>query len=82
MAYVVVRVVICDAFREPDKPYQVLPGGKVQAQGRAAVLCPIPGVARISARSCAPNGRNFDDPVRPCLIPICWIDAPNPLHAA
>jgi hypothetical protein len=44
MAYVVVRVVICDAFREPDKPYQVLPGGKVQAQGRAAALCPVPGV--------------------------------------
>jgi type III restriction enzyme len=28
MAYVVDRVVICDAFREPDKHYQILPGGK------------------------------------------------------
>jgi type III restriction enzyme len=28
MAYVVDRVVICDAFKEPDKHYQVLPGGK------------------------------------------------------
>ena len=44
MAHVVDRVVICDAFREPDKHYQLLPGGKVQAQGRAAALCPVPGV--------------------------------------
>jgi type III restriction enzyme len=28
MAYVVDRVVISDAFREPDKHYQLLPGGK------------------------------------------------------
>jgi type III restriction enzyme len=28
MAYVVDRVVICDAFREPDKHYQLLPGGR------------------------------------------------------
>ena len=28
MAYVVDRVVICDAFKEPDKHYQLLPGGK------------------------------------------------------
>ena len=28
VAYVVDRVVICDAFREPDKHYQLLPGGK------------------------------------------------------
>jgi len=28
MAYVVDRVVICEAFREPDKHYQLLPGGK------------------------------------------------------
>src|SRR5262245_1768729 len=28
MAYVVDRVVICDAFREPDKHYQLLAGGK------------------------------------------------------
>src|SRR6266576_3454463 len=28
MAYVVDRVVICDAFCEPDKHYQLLPGGK------------------------------------------------------
>jgi type III restriction enzyme len=28
MAYVVDRVVICDAFHEPDKHYQLLPGGK------------------------------------------------------
>jgi type III restriction enzyme len=35
MAYVVDRVVICDAFREPDKHYQLLSGGKSKlAQGR------------------------------------------------
>ena len=28
MAYVVDRVVICDAFQAPDKHYQLLPGGK------------------------------------------------------
>jgi type III restriction enzyme len=28
MAYIVDRVVICDAFREPDKHYQLRPGGK------------------------------------------------------
>jgi hypothetical protein len=28
MAYLVDRVVICDAFREPDKHYQLLPGGR------------------------------------------------------
>lgn len=28
MAYVVDRVVICDAFREPHKHYQLLPGGR------------------------------------------------------
>lgn len=28
MAYVVDRVVICDAFREPDRHYELLPGGK------------------------------------------------------
>ena len=28
MAYVVDHVVICDAFREPDKHYQLLPGGR------------------------------------------------------
>src|SRR5436853_102627 len=30
MAYLVDRVVICDAFREPDKHYQLLSGGKSQ----------------------------------------------------
>jgi amidohydrolase family protein/type III restriction/modification enzyme restriction subunit len=35
MAYIVDRVVICDAFREPDKHYQLLPGGRSRlAQGR------------------------------------------------
>ena len=35
MAYIVDRVVICDAFREPDKHYQLLPGGKSRlAAGR------------------------------------------------
>ena len=35
MAYIVDRVVICDAFREPDKHYQLLPGGKSKLiQGR------------------------------------------------
>ena len=28
MAYVVDRVVVCDAFSEPDKHYQLLPGGR------------------------------------------------------
>jgi type III restriction enzyme len=28
MAYVVDRVVVCDAFREPDRHYQLLPGGR------------------------------------------------------
>src|SRR5438093_2241740 len=30
MAYFVDRVVICDAFREPDKHYQLLAGGRSQ----------------------------------------------------
>lgn len=35
MAYVVDRVVICDAFREPDKHYELLPGGRSRlVQGR------------------------------------------------
>lgn len=35
MAYVVDRVVICDAFREPDKHYQLLTGGRSKlASGR------------------------------------------------
>ena len=35
MAYIVDRVVICDAFREPDKHYQLLAGGKSKLeQGR------------------------------------------------
>ena len=35
MAYIVDRVVICDAFREPDKHYQLLPGGRSKlTQGR------------------------------------------------
>src|SRR3989441_315759 len=35
MAYVVDRVVICDAFREPDKHYQLLTGGRSRlATGR------------------------------------------------
>jgi len=28
MAYVVDRVVICDAFRKPDAHYELLPGGR------------------------------------------------------
>ena len=28
MAYIVDRVVICDAFREPDRHYELLPGGR------------------------------------------------------
>ena len=28
MAYVVDRVLICDAFREPDRHYRLLPGGR------------------------------------------------------
>lgn len=35
MAYVVDRVVICDAYREPDKHYMLLPGGRSKlAEGR------------------------------------------------
>jgi len=35
MAYVVDRVVVCDAFQEPDKHYQLLPGGRSRlAAGR------------------------------------------------
>src|SRR2546427_3064645 len=35
MAYIVDRVVICDAFSEPDKHYQLLSAGKSKlAQGR------------------------------------------------
>src|SRR5690606_38128627 len=35
MAYVVDRVVICDAFREPEKHYQLLTGGRSKlAEGR------------------------------------------------
>lgn len=35
MAYIVDRVVICDAYREPDKHYQLISGGKSKlAQGR------------------------------------------------
>src|SRR5208283_3225464 len=35
MAYIVDRVVICDAFREPDKHYQILSAGKSKlVQGR------------------------------------------------
>lgn len=35
MAYIVDRVVICDAYREPDKHYQLLSGGKSKlVQGR------------------------------------------------
>lgn len=35
MAYIVDRVVICDAYKEPDKHYQLLPGGKSRlAEGR------------------------------------------------
>ena len=30
MAYFVERVVICDAFKEPDKHYQLLTGGRSQ----------------------------------------------------
>ncbi len=35
MAYIVDRVVICDAYKEPDRYYQLLPGGKSRlTQGR------------------------------------------------
>lgn len=35
MAYIIDRVVICDAFREPNKHYQLLTGGKSRlVQGR------------------------------------------------
>jgi type III restriction enzyme len=35
VAYVVDRVVVCDAFREPDRHYQLLPGGRSKlVQGR------------------------------------------------
>jgi len=28
VAYIVDRVVVCDAYREPDRHYQLLPGGR------------------------------------------------------
>jgi type III restriction enzyme len=35
MAYVVDRVVICEAYREPDRHYEILPGGRSKLiQGR------------------------------------------------
>jgi hypothetical protein len=35
MAYVVDRVVICDAYQEPNRHYQLLPGGRSQlVEGR------------------------------------------------
>ncbi|HXV65219.1 MAG TPA: DEAD/DEAH box helicase family protein [Vicinamibacteria bacterium] len=35
MAYIVDRVVVCDAYREPDRHYQLLPGGRSKlAEGR------------------------------------------------
>lgn len=33
MAYFVDRVVICDAFKEPDRHYQLLPGGRSRLVG-------------------------------------------------
>lgn len=33
MAYIVDRVVICDAFAEPEHHYQLLPGGKSRMVG-------------------------------------------------
>jgi hypothetical protein len=38
--YIVDRVVICDAFREPDRHYQLLPGGKSKLTlGRRPSMC-------------------------------------------
>ena len=48
MAYVVDRVVICDAFREPDHHYQLLAGGKSKL---------TPG-RRPSARGFSPPARD------------------------
>ena len=36
MAYVVDRVVICDAYQEPNRHYEILPGGKSKlVEGRS-----------------------------------------------
>ena len=69
MAYVVDCVVICDAFREPDKHYELLPGGKSRlVQGRRSsvrflasakdVKSGIAGIAgkeADSSRTCSPQ---------------------------
>jgi hypothetical protein len=39
MAYLVDRVVICDAFREPDKHYQLLAGVKSKPPTDLAFVC-------------------------------------------
>lgn len=50
MAYFVERVVVCDAFQEPDKHYQLLSGGRSQlVQGRRASM-------RLSASAAAMRG--------------------------
>ena len=33
MAYIVDRVVVCDAYREPDRHYRILPGGRSELVG-------------------------------------------------
>ena len=42
MAYVVDRVVICDAFREPDRHYQLLPGGRSKLVERPPAVDALP----------------------------------------
>ena len=42
MAYVVDRVVICDAFQEPDQHYQLLPGRQVEARRGSPALDALP----------------------------------------
>jgi DNA polymerase III epsilon subunit-like protein len=48
MAYVVDRVVVCDAFREPDKHYQLLSGGDLVKQLRDEVY----GWCKVGYRVC------------------------------
>ena len=66
MAYVVDRVVICDAFREPDRYYQLLAGGRSKlAMGRRpsdAISCLGEGTRRAALRvSLAKRPGLFED---------------------
>ena len=70
MAYVVDRVVICDAFREPDRHYQLLPGGRSKSvKGRrpsmrflASAKDVKGGIAGVVGKASKPPAEEDDDP--------------------